>query len=196
MSFITGTVFETIYASTAAGATLATFTSEAQLNTVATMGAAAHLPPDFWLSNPSQLGRGIRVVARGILSSTATPTYTINIRSGAFGAGAFTTAILAGTGALTTGTTVTNAIWELEADIVLTALGGAGAFSTVRGMGTIRSPGLNPVIGNVWGGGASPGTVATVDTSIVNYINVSAVCSASSASNSITLDQLFVFGLN
>jgi hypothetical protein len=196
MSFITGTVSECIYASTAAGATLTTFTSEAQLNTTGTMGVAAHLPPDFWLPNQTQVGRGIKVVARGILSSTATPTYTINIRSGAFGAASFTTAIIAGTPALTTGSTVTNQIWELEAAIVLTAIGGAGTNSTVRGMGTIRSPGLNPVIGAVWGGGASPGTVATVDTSITNYINVSAACSASSASNTITLDQLLVFGLN
>jgi hypothetical protein len=194
MSFVTGSVTELIYASTAVGLTQASFTTEQQFNTTATMGAQAHLPPDFWLPNPTQVGRGIKVIARGILSSTGTPTYTFNIRSGA--AGSTSTAILAGTGTLTTSTGASNQIWELEADIILTTLGAAGTNSTVRGMGTIRSPGLNPVIGPVWGGGASPGTVATVDTSIVNYINMNIACSASSSSNTITLDQLLVFGLN
>jgi hypothetical protein len=197
MSFVTGTVTECIYASTATGATLATFTAEAQLNTIATMGVAAHLPPDFWLPNQTQVGRGIKVVARGILSTTSTaPTFTWNIRSGAFGAGTFSTAVIAGTPALTAVASQSGAFWELEADIILTSIGGAGTNSTVRGVGKIVSPGLSPVIGAVWGGNAAPGTVSIVDTSITNYINVSAACSTSNASNSVTLEQLLVFGLN
>ena len=195
MSFVSGTVTETIYASTAVGATLATFTTEAQLNTTATMGVIPHLPPDFWLPNQSQLGRGIRVVARGILSSTATPTYTFTLRGGASG-NITTTPLLLGTAALTTTTTVTNAYWEIEADIILTAMGAAGANSTVRGIGSVRSNGLAAAINPIYGGGASPGTVATVDTSITQYLNLNVACSASSASNTITLHQLIVQGLN
>ena len=40
------------------------------------------------------------------------------------------------------------------------------------------------------------GTVATVDTSITNYINFNVACSSSSSSNTITLQQLIVLGLN
>ena len=196
MSYITGTVTELIYSSTAVGATLASFTAEAQLNTTATMGVCAHLPPDFWLPNNSQVGRGIKVIARGILSSSGTPTYTWRIRSGAYGASGFSTAILAGTPALTTATGASNQIWELEADVIMTDINGAGTDSVIQGVGKIISPGLNPVVGAVYGGGSSPGTVSTVDTSITNYINVSVACSASSASNTVTLQQLLVFGLN
>jgi hypothetical protein len=195
MSFITGTNTELLYASTAAGTAKNTFTAETTLNDTAGMGAQVHLPPDFWLSAPNSVGRGIRIVARGILSSTATPTYTFSVRLGA--AGSTTAAIVLGTAALTTGSGVTNQLWELEGDVILTTLGAAGTNSTVRGIGLLDCGGLaSPFSYPAWGGAASPGTVATVDTTITNYININVACSASSASNSIQLLQLLVFGLN
>lgn len=195
MSYISGTQTELIYANNAAGATLASFTTEAQLNTTATMGVQAHLPADFWLPQQQSIGRGIRIVARGAFSTTATPTFTWTIRGGA-AANITTNPLLAGTTTLTTGSSVTNQIWKLEVDIILTAIAGAGANSSVMSVGVIESPGLATPIGAVFGGGASPGTIATLDTSIVNYLNVNAACSANSASNSITLLQLLVWGLN
>ena len=194
MSFLTGTNCELIYASTATSAAKASWTTEVTCNDTATMGVQAHLPPDFWLPTPGQVGRGIRIVARGILSSTGTPTYTFSIRGGA--AGSTSTAILLGTAALTTGSGVTNQIWEMQGDVMLTTLGAAGTSSTVRGVGTFISPGTANKIDPAWGGGATPGTVATLDTSITNYINFNIACSASSASNTVTIQQLLVFGLN
>lgn len=193
MSFLTGTNVELIYASQAVGASLNTFTSEALLNTTATMGVQAHLPPDFWLPTPGSVGRGIKVVARGILSSTGTPTYTVNVRLG--GAAAITGPIVLGSAAGTTGSGASSQVWQLEGDVILTAIGAAGGNSTVRGIGVFDGPGI-PASANVFGGSASPGTVATVDTSITNYINVSVSCSASSASNVFALQQLLVYGLN
>lgn len=195
MSFITGTNAELIYASTSPGTAKNTFTAESLLNDTAGMGVQCHLPPDFWLPNRAQsVGRGIRIEARGILSSTATPTYTFTIRLGA--AGSVTAAIVLGTAALTTGTTVTNQYWELTGNIFLEAIGAAGANSTSRGLGYLISPGLAVTIHPAYGGAVTPGTVATVDTSITNYINFNVACSASSASNSITVQQLLVYGLN
>lgn len=194
MSFLTGTNCELIYASTATSAAKASWTTEVTCNDTATMGVQAHLPPDFWLPTPGQVGRGIRIVARGILSSTGTPTYTFSIRGGA--AGSTSTAILLGTAALTTGSGVTNQIWEMQGDVVLTTIGAAGTNSTVRGVGTFISPGTANKIDPAYGGGASPGTVATLDTTITNYINFNIACSASSASNTVTIQQLLVFGLN
>lgn len=195
MSFITGTSAELIYASTAVGTAKSSFTSEVQINDTAGMGVQAHIPPDFWLPNNNQLGRGLRIVARGILSSTATPNYTFSIRLGT--AGNTTAAIVLGSAALATGSGVSNQMWELEGDVILTAIGAAGANSTVRGMGMITCGGLaSPFTYPVWGGAASPGTVATLDTSITNYVNFNVTCSASSSSNTITIQQLLVFGLN
>lgn len=194
MSFLTGTNSELVYASTAVGTAKNTFTSEVLINDTAGMGVQAHIPADFWLPNATSVGRAIRIVARGILSSTATPTYTFTIRSGT--AASTTAAILLGSAALTTGSGVSNQPWEIEGDVILTTMGAAGANSTVRGTGMVQCPGLATTLAAMWGGAASPGTVATLDTSIANYINVNVTCSASSASNTITLQQLLVYGLN
>jgi hypothetical protein len=197
MSFITGTNVELIYANTAVGIAKNTFTTEIGLNDAATMGAQAHLPPDFWLSNPAgSIGRGFHLTARGIVSSTVTPTYTFTVRLGA--SASIAGPIVLGSAALTTASGITNIYWKLEGDVILTTLGALGANSTVRGIGEVLCHGLstNTGLNPVYGGAASPGTVATVDTTISNFVNVNVACSASSASNTITLQQLLVYGLN
>lgn len=197
-SFLTGTNVEMIYISTAAATAKNTFTAEAQINDTAGMGPQAFLPADFFGIGGSRemaIGRAIRVVGRGILSSTATPTYTFTLRGGA--AGATSGAIVLGSAALTTGSGVTNQMWELEGDVALETFGAPGANTTIRGTGVIACGGLaSPFTYPVWGGAASPGTVATFDTSIKNFVNFNIACSASSASNTITLQQLLIFGLN
>jgi hypothetical protein len=196
MSFLTGTSAELIYASTAAGATLATFTTEAQLNTTATMGVQAHLPPDFWLPNQNAVGRGIKIVARGILASTATPTYTFTVRGGA-AANTSATPIIAGSSTLTTVSAATTCKWTFEADCILKTIGAAGQNSTLVSVGEVVCNGLAATNDlSVYGGGVSPGTVASLDTSVTNFINFNVACSASSASNTITLQQLLLYGLN
>lgn len=195
MSFLTGTNVELIYASTTAGTAKASFTSEVQINDTAGMGVQAHIPPDFFPPNPTAIGRGIRIVARGVLSSTATPTYTFTIRSGT--AGNTSAAILLGSAALTTGSGVTNQPWELQGDIFLTAQGAAGANSSVRGTGMIICPGLATTVAGVGANASLTTPVATTfDCSITNYVNLNVTCSASSASNSIQVTSLQLYGLN
>jgi hypothetical protein len=194
-SFLTSTNVELIYASVGPGTAKNTFTTEVQINDTAGMGVQAHLPADFWLPSKGDIGRGIHVTARGILSSTATPTYTFATRTGA--AGSTTTANILGSAALTTGSGVSNQLFDFEGDVIMETIGAAGTNSTVRGMGTLTSGGLaSPFLYPIGGGAASPWTVATVDTSITNFINFNVACSASSSSNTITLQMLMVFGLN
>lgn len=190
------TYTELLYASVGEGIYKSSFTSEAQLNDTTTMGVQAHLPPDFWLPSKGEIGRGILIKAYGILSSTAAPGFTWTIRLGA--SGSTSGPIILGTAALTAATSVTDKEWMLEGAVIMESVGAAGSNSTVRGCGVVSSPaGLaSPFAGELWGGAAATGTVATVDTSIVNYINVNAACTASSASNKIKLSQLLIFGLN
>lgn len=200
MSWIMGVGTELLYASTAVGIAKNTFTTEIGLNDVATMGLQPYIPPIFWPTNPTSAGKAFHITARGILSSTATPTYTFTIRLGPIASVAGP--IVLGSAALITTTTVTNSPWELEGDVVLTNLGVAAGASTVRGIGRIICPGLAAVsppasiFQPLWGGAASPGVVSTVDTTINNFINFNVACSASNAANSITLQQLLVYGLN
>jgi len=196
MPNITGTVVELIYGNTATGAAQNTFTAERSLFTTAEMGERPVIPPYYFAPNGG-VGGGIRIVAKGIISiTTGAPTFTWTIRLGSNGS---TTAVIAlGTAALTTGSgAVTNQHWELQGDVILRTLATAGANSTIQGVGMVSSPGClaSPFAGAAWGNAAQPGTVATFDASITNYVNVNIACGTSSASNSITLTQLLVFGL-
>lgn len=196
MSFLTGTNAELLYVNTASATAKASFTTEVTINDTTGMGQQASLPPYFFGQVPYANGKALRIIARGILSSTATPTYTFSLR---LGAAASTSACLAlGSTALTTGTTVTNQLFEFQGEIIARNItGAAGANSTVQGMGLIASGGLaTPFSYGLFAGAASPGTVATYDNSITNFINFNVACSASSASNTITLLQLEVWGLN
>jgi len=199
MSFLTGTNQELIYASTAPGTAKNTFTTEVQINDTAGMGPQVYLPKGFFPPDRHQaIGKAVRILASGIVSSTGTPTFTWTIRAGA--AGATTGTILAGTAAITTATTISNVPWTLDATFVLEALG-AGAASTIRNAnGQLISDGLTAATTTralgALGGAAQPGTQTNFDTTIDNYINFNAACGTSNVSNSIQLLQLLVFGLN
>lgn len=196
MSYLTGTNVELIYASIAAGTAKNTFTAEVAINDTAAMGPIAHLPPDFWVANNNGIGRGIRVTARGIVASTLTPSYTFSLRLGA--AGSTSAAIILGSAALPTSSGLATTMWEFSGEFVMKTIGAAGANSTGVGTGKILCTGFTgtPPLFPLWGGAATPGTVATVDTSITNYLNFNITCTASSASNTITLQSLLVEGLN
>ena len=94
---------------------------------------------------------------------------------------------------------LTGVYWELEGIITATVIG-AGANSTLRGMGKANSaafalaaaPYGNQIV--AWGGQAASGTVASLDLTLPYYISVSYV--SSSASNSCSLNELEVYGLN
>lgn len=198
-SFLTGTQSETIYSNSTAGTAKTTFTTEAVINDTAGMGPQPILPPYFWQPSANlNLGRAVRVVARGIRSDvTTTPTWALTAR---LGGAASTAGPNVGSQAATqiSATAATNLLWEYEADLQLTVAGAEGPNSTIRGLGfaSWQATTSTSLQLPVFGGGASPGTVATVDISITNHLNFDATCGTSSASNSIQLLQLFVFGLN
>ena len=200
MSFITGTSTELIYASTHVGIAKNTFTTETALNDEATMGPQAYLPAGFWLPTSTSLGRGFHIVARGIVSSTATPTYTFSVRLAASEA-ATSGPIVLGTAALTTASNISNVLWKLEGDVIMESLGTTSGTSTVRGVGKFEGIGYGaaaPTLTayNAYGGAASPGTVATVAIKAQNFVTVNVACSASASQNTITLQQLLIYGLN
>lgn len=174
-----------LYRSGAAGAAQASFTSERVLHTVAEMGPRPQIPANFVLPG-GEREFSFRYWAQGVFSSTGTPTYTWTLR---LGANASTSAaIIAGTAASTTGSGISNLAWRCEAEITFVTIADAGANSTVRGTGLLWTSGLatNPVPFNASASATAP-TVATVDTSIANFFDLNITCSASSASNTITL---------
>lgn len=197
MSFLTGTNQELIYQNIVSGAAKNTFTTEATpiLNDEATMGSQAKIPAGFFL--PGRTGQAIKIKARGICSTTGTPTYQFLIRLGATGTGG---ALVWEAPAATTLSGIANKGWELEADLVLRTHAAVGANSTIQGAGlfTGDATGFNAnSVGLMgWANNTQPGTLATFNAAIDNFVNINVVCSASSASNSVQLLQLFVWGLN
>src|ERR1700690_2278591 len=104
-----------IYRNTASGTAKASFTTEVAINDTAGMGAQFFLPAGYFKS--PDIGHTLRVVARGIVSSTATPTYTFTLRGGA--AASITSGILLGSAAITTISGVSITAWEFEGDSIL-----------------------------------------------------------------------------
>lgn len=189
-----------LYASTAPGSAKNTFTTETNLNDSSGMGVPFRFPADFWLPNNNQVARGFKIVARGIVSSTGTPTFTPVFRLGAAAAAITGPIIGTTTAALTTGSGVSNKGWEAELDVFMKTMAAPGANSTIQGVGRFLSSGFAIIYNELYAAsavasGAAPGNLATIDPTIPNWLCVNALCSASSASNSITLTQLQVYAL-
>jgi len=157
------------------------------------------IPATFWLGKPGTL-RTISLLARGVLSTTSTPTIIFQVRIGSTSGSSFLSGTSVGvSAAITTQSGVSNKWWELRLDLVCTITGIGTGNTTLAGAGVVKSP----------GGFASPFTyalepttpdtatwTATVDGSVTNYCNLSATFSASSSSNTCTCKQLFMAGLN
>ena len=194
-----GTVMDLVYANVASGTAKNTFSTEATpiLNDTTGMGAQAQFNPFYFDPAYAKSGKTVRVVARGICSTTATPTYQFIVRLGATGIAA---SIAWESPAATTLTGIASKGWSFCADIVTRTLAGAGANSTIQGIGELFGDATgfnaNSLVLMGWANNAQPGTVATFDYSIANTVNVNVICSASSASNSVQLLQLLVWGLN
>jgi hypothetical protein len=194
MSYLTGANTELIYINPTSGTAKGTFTTEIAINDVAGMGVRAHVPPDFWRNANDGTLRTVWVIARGIFSTTLTPTYTFTLRLGTLDS--ITSVIALGSAALTTTSGAANAIWEFNGHFALRTFGTTAATATGHGEGLFSSFGTANKIDPIWGGGASPGTFSTLDTTITNYFNFNVTCSASSGSNTVTLHQLLIAGMN
>lgn len=198
MSYFTNTNCELLYQSLSRATEKTTWTTEVQINDTAGMGQQAALPANFWINPNGAVGKGLKIIAKGYVSTTATPTFTFTIRSGT--AGSITSCILLGSLALTAGSGIATIPWYLEGEVFVTATA-AGAASTIQGEGFIWSNGfttqggMNRISAGAAAAGAA-GTATTLDTSITNFINFNAACSASSASNKLRIEQLSVYGLN
>jgi hypothetical protein len=190
MSFVTGTSTEVLYSSIATGTQLATFTTEDNLQKTL---PPVIIPAGFFYGPNGATGKCLRVRAYGRLGSTGAPTFTLSVRLltsatwSAAGIG-FSTA------ALTAGTTVTLAPFQVDLDIIFRTLA-TGAASTIAVMGAVTSQtafttnGIIPAANTAF-------TNATYDNTLTNYLFLSAACGTSNAANLIQLEMLKVYGEN
>jgi hypothetical protein len=195
MSFITGVPTETLFTNTVDGTALATFTAEASL--LSGMGGMQPmLPAGFFYNIQQGSGKALRIRATGVVSSTGTPTYTFFVRIGST-QGSITGTSLLQTAAITTGTTVTNAFWELEGDVTMRTMGFGSGAATLQASGSVTSAGFaSPFMFAATPAASASVWTMTVDASQTLYLSFSAACGTSNAANTVQLRQLTVLGLN
>jgi hypothetical protein len=142
--------------------------------------------------------RAMRMIARGRLSTTGTPTIRFRLRWGGVAG-----TVLWDSGTITCGSSVTAALWSIPAlDIVCRA---SGATGTLFAMGeTVIGSALAPTVGSATGaaavgvfGSAGDDTPAavTVDLSADTALSLTATWSAQSVSNTLTGHQQFLVSL-
>lgn len=196
-SAYTGTWTEAMFTNRADYTALASFTSEASL--LAGGGSVQPVLQAFFFDS-TKVGRAARLLCRGVLGTTGTPTYTFQVRLGTTSGSAFLSGTSVGVSvAITTASGVTAQLWELVLDLTCTSPGIGSGNTTLSCAGYVMSGGgfaspfwyaLEPT---------TPPTAtwtATVDSSVNQYFNVSVTSSASSASNTLTVKQLQLHGLN
>lgn len=197
MSGYTGTYCETLYSSSVPGASLATFTTEAIM--YAATQPECLIPASFF--DPTYgVNKTLRVTCRGVYSTTSTPTFTVGLRIGATAA-ATSGAIMGTSLAITSQSTVTNLIWELECDITAQSLALASAHNEAvlvcTGLVSGVSAGANGFSNGSAIGTQTPTTALTLtQADVANYLIPTVTCGTSSASNKWQMLQMIVQGLN
>jgi len=205
-SFLTGTQTELIFANRTPG-TAVNFASTGEVTIsagITELGTTAGtinlgLPANHYGAN-NGVGKVVRVCARGVYSDTATPTFTFGLR--------FVTAagaLLATSGALTGGSTVTNQGWQWEVDMVGITVGPATT-ATLRVTGSVwlslALTGGTPLYAPFCAGSAfgtptpATPTSAGFDSTIANALVPTGNSGTASASNILQLTEILVFGLN
>jgi len=192
MSFLTGTSGEVLYSSIATGTQLNTFTTEDNL--MKTLPYCI-IPAGFFYNAQGATGKCLRLKACGRLGTTASPTFSMNVRlltSSTWSAAGLTV----GTGLVTAGATVTLAPWFLDMEITMRTLA-TGAASTLALMGEWRGPSaLASPFAYTLPANNTAFTVTTFDHSVTNYLFLSAACNTSNILNLIQLEMMKVYGEN
>lgn len=154
---------------TAAGTALANSTTLTDIS----VAPQFMLPANFLLP-----GSALKFTAFGVFSTTATPTLLLGVYYGGVAGTA-----LATTGAVTTGSGVTNVPWRLELTTTVWTPGSTGTANSqgLYGMGTTVA---------AWNFLPVPNTAqatVSIDTTAAKALTIGAQWSAASASNTVTL---------
>jgi hypothetical protein len=138
--------------------------------------------------NLLQDGRILRLIVFGRHSTTGTPTLTFRVRWGGVSG-----TIICQSGAITTGSAVTNAIFRMEAMIQVRTNGSTG---TVFGMGeveiaedaanTVGSATNATAVGMMGSAGVATPAAVTLDLATDTLLSVTAQWGTASASNTLT----------
>lgn len=136
------------------------------------------IPANFMVA-----GRALRIIAWGQLSTTLTPTLTVNVKFGSTTPG--------NSGAVTTAASVSNAVWKMDMLFTCYTTGSSGTAFLQGMMSYVPTNGAAPLCLN-FGNTAT----TTINTTISNVLNLLITWGTASTSNTITCTNVSVEQLN
>jgi hypothetical protein len=139
-------------------------------------------------ANYLQDGRVLRIIMKGKLSTTGTPTITFRARWGGVAG-----TILAQSAAITNGSSVSNVIWELELILQVRSNGSSGS---VLAMGRVNVGGASSIVNFMGSAGATNPAAVTVDLTADTALAITAQWGTASTSNTLTGMQYIIESLN
>lgn len=193
MSFLTGTQTEQLY-SLSSAITKNTYTTEAAFSGVAGTNTVCSVPAGWLLlDNPNPVGRGLYLVASGTIANTAAATFAVNL---GFDTTAGTKANSVGIYSASAPTASVTATWTLEAWYTCTAFATSTFSLQVNGRWTQEAVASGGALGSGQLSASFNGSITGMDPRVQFYIELFGTWSASSASNTTTVQQMFLFGTN
>ena len=193
MSFTTGTQTELLYSLNSA-ITKNTYTTIAAYTGVLGTNTVCSIPAGYFLSdNPNPVGRSLYLKVFGTIANTAAATFAnaINVNPAA---GTSTGNLVINTAY--TPTAAVTAGWMVEAWLTCTAFAtstctlqcnGTVTYMTVASGGAVSTAAPEQIFN---------GTFTGLDPRVQQYVELFGTWSASSASNTTTVQQMFLWGLN
>lgn len=191
ISWTTGTQTEALGVNSANAAAYANLSVATQCSPAT---GAGYTPANFWLPSYG-ISKSLLVKAFGVLSTTGTPNLTLGVSANTTQGTYNSSGILATTGAVAQASSVTNVPWELEVLISNVTTGGSGTF-LAGGMVKVYTASTTIQSMRISSSAANPNTAATLSTQSAYYIELFATWSAASASNTLTVYDYAVLGLN
>jgi hypothetical protein len=194
MSFYTGTQMELIYCWSGAGPALTATVTQTSLNPTVGTQPGPKIPAQL---PGTPVYKSYRLLAAGIMTTAATAvSFSVRPYLGLTD-GALTTALYPAAGtiggfpATTPSISLTGLPWMLELSIVITALGTSGTWMTVGDVSLMTSAtaGNGFCVGN-------GSTAITLSTVVDQYITIAGVLGNTTASNTLTLTTLKLYGCN
>jgi hypothetical protein len=197
MSGITGTQCELLYA-LPAPVTKNTYTTQACMSALAASAPVAKIPGGFFQENPNPISRSLHLFAMGTIANTSAATFSPAIALDTTAGTALNPITIYTTIAPTASTTT---LWTLETWITCTAFGEtAGMTLQVNGVWTQTTTATGGALTSSASAGWAPAmfdsSVTSLTPATTYYVELFGTWSASSASNTTTLQQMFLFGLN
>ena len=191
MSWTTGTQAEAIGSNSAVGSAYASSTTA---TAVSPATGAGYSPANFWLL-PYGVGKRLWVKAFGVLGTTSTPNLTVGVTANTT-QGTYNSSAIVATSAVTAqASSVTNVPWELDVMITCATTGGSGTFLSF-GVFKVYTASTTIQSMRVSSSTANPNTAFTLSTESAYYWEMFATWGTNSASNTLTVYDYSVYGMN